>query len=1540
MSQPRRNSRPTTGSVSGRLSSVTLSPEQIEKMKKDIQEGFRNADTEEALTVMGENNGWSRAMMLTTPHLMTEMHMFLMTFSRIPQIRFFPQLSCVKLMHVGLQSMQDISCLTLMEELWLVDNDIQKIEGLQSMPRLRKLFLQGNRITSMEGLQHTKYIRELWLCRNQITAITHVQHMTHLRALWMAGNPIASLSNLPFSATLSRLNELNLSGCQLHSLDDVAHIAVLPCLRKLWFADPLFGPNPLSQLNNYTTFTVHIVHSLEELDFNAIMPEQRGTAEAIHAKKAMYYKARVASVEKNWNVLERRTSQAVDAKVKALCTSVRDLSDALAPIAAELAERQAYAAGTLLQPEATYATSALDALRADMERAIGTHTVAMQKLLTGLRSAVERSSALQQRLRERLCAELHSGGNIKLEEGGPKDEWFQAAVDAIQSQFDVKRFTRRGIKGVRVNRVRRIVNRGQRLHFDHVVKGLCINMAEPTHQAAFVSLAAPVAPQVDLQDAVLQHALVYGVQPAPCTDPATTQYLRLTSGQREGFPLTNSLFVADELRLREAEKQRTSLTARAAGPGLLSAQVVLCRAYVGACEQLKGPTQHCMIAEHVYAKVFADNVLSAFRVDEEDKNVAVWHMFDRTLVVPEWVVDYTYLSEEVDRGGDTEECLGQPDVFQDFVGAQLPNVDPADWLDVLDFGTPLLEVMQQCQKESTADTIAQAEVAKVQSQAESVVSTAEAKASSASTSAPLSVHTLGTYAQQLGTTVEDLSFVQLRWRKITAVPDTFCTATLSSLTSLDLSKNDISTFAWAAVSTTAPNLQYLFLRDNNLAVIDAGSAVFAQLLVLDISNNVIDDVRAFEGVPRTFPSLRSLQTEGNLFILNRPHQELYLTALLTESIMQGQLVQINQLRWELPTQQSVARLLYDRTLDFSLKSVETGDSNTSLALQYVVQVANAAAWDPERTMDVFSLDGAVVPYRFYEAAITGLCARPELTDPQERSRFMLNKVIKAIQRMNARSPRKTSNASAQEPLWHASLNLITTFAYSSSLTRALDFCESLVNLRHLFLRNHFIASLAPVLSLHKLETLDVQGNQIAVLPSLVSLTHLRVVNLGFNNLTSVAEMGVLRELVELNVNGNRLSSLDTDYIAQLKQLKVLLLAYNELNDTAEFYALREVPAIEVLDMSGNPLEGDNTPEDAFLYFVYHFKQLKMLNGQPIAPSTVQKANSEFAGRMSGDMVSERVKVPESSWGSVVELDLSRCGLREVSMLDRFPSLIILRLEYNTLSRVDAVAHLRYLRALDLSHNRVGSVPASSPAIGDTLRGLPQLESLSLASNGIDDLVRAALDLPRLKFLNLSQNGLTVLDRGLDRLPQLRELLVDGNRLREFGAECFANCTMINIVSANDNVLRAVEGLAKLRHLKTLSIGANRLADVGAVLSVLVSTPVSSLLCIGNPMARKTQYRATVLSCLTNLRVLDKQAVSAEERMQLPPPPPPPDTVTSATPQFVLDMNGTGAYMNVGLALLHPTVGGRMKVLHNQSRVDTADGISGFRFGMIGRGRKL
>ena len=240
------------------------------------------------------------------------------------------------------------------------------------------------------------------------------------------------------------------------------------------------------------------------------------------------------------------------------------------------------------------------------------------------------------------------------------------------------------------------------------------------------------------------------------------------------------------------------------------------------------------------------------------------------------------------------------------------------------------------------------------------------------------------------------------------------------------------------------------------------------------------------------------------------------------------------------------------------------------------------------------------------------------------------------------------------------------------------------------------ADLQSVAGHTELTSLSLNGCSITDISALSALTGLTTLSLEDNDITDLAPLSGLRSLTALYLGGN-------DGIASLEPL----------------YSLTK---LATLDITGREISSEEFDE-----LQKALPDCNILSDEPTA-TEISLGGKTFTS-------------------DVTELDLSNCGITDISALAECTQLETLNLSGNSISSISALASMPRLRALDISGNAVTSL---SPLIA-----LTSLESLNASGNQIST-VSALAGHTALTSLNLDGNPLSGIE-ALSGLTGLTEL---------------------------------------------------------------------------------------------------------------------------------------------------------------------------------------
>lgn len=299
--------------------------------------------------------------------------------------------------------------------------------------------------------------------------------------------------------------------------------------------------------------------------------------------------------------------------------------------------------------------------------------------------------------------------------------------------------------------------------------------------------------------------------------------------------------------------------------------------------------------------------------------------------------------------------------------------------------------------------------------------------------------------------------------------------------------------------------------------------------------------------------------------------------------------------------------------------------------------------------------------------------------------------------------------------------------------RRLHGLEQLLGLRRASFCNNELSRIEGLEHCALLEELSLEDNRIVRLENLAPLALLCRLDLGKNRIGCIDGLETLTRLTQLSLEDNEITSLAG--LAGAHSLMELYIGNNRLEVLNEVQHLKGLMRLIILDLSGNAL--CVTP-DYRSFAVFTLRKLKVLDGVGIEPADMHSAKEKFAGKLTTDVLIERLG--HSCWERVLELDLSRSKLRELDALRAhgFCHLRRLNLDSNLLVDLRCLPHLPALTVLSLSHNLVSTRPRSlgpGPALSTAARdagshgGLASLASLEVnPARGSTGPKRAVLSL--------------------------------------------------------------------------------------------------------------------------------------------------------------------------------------------------------------------
>ncbi|KAJ8411732.1 hypothetical protein AAFF_G00153700 [Aldrovandia affinis] len=483
-------------------------------------------------------------------------------------------------------------------------------------------------------------------------------------------------------------------------------------------------------------------------------------------------------------------------------------------------------------------------------------------------------------------------------------------------------------------------------------------------------------------------------------------------------------------------------------------------------------------------------------------------------------------------------------------------------------------------------------------------------------------------------------------------------------------------------------------------------------------------------------------------------------------------------------------------------------------------------------------------------------------------------LLSAAQLLTQLSPNPWNLTADPEPGW---TSMITALNLDGLRLSRLTNLDKLVNLRWASFNNNDITKAEGLDNCQNLEELSMNDNYISKMDGISKLHRLTRLSMNGNHLTGL-DGGVLERLPNLHflsLENNKISSLHG--IHRARSLFEFYIGNNNISTTRDIYHLKE---------------------NYRIYVVFHLPSLKALDGVAVETSEGKNAKNVYGGRLTLDVVTE--KLGHSDYSEISELDLQSTSIRTVDLApgDLFNGLEHVNLEHNNLTSFSGLVYLPNIKVLCLNYNHIESIlprQKAQPHLtsrqilyhkvissgygqqgqskgsrdtgpGDSLEPLmTNLEVLHLSHNGISNLANLQLSrLTNLKALFLQANDISQVE-GLEGLVHLRELDLDHNRIKALGETSFSGQAVLLELRMSENRLRELNHLQPLTELRRLFLDMNKLQELSEIDKLETLPSLIELSVTGNPVARRSQHRPSVVLRLSRLQVLDGMAVTLEER---------------------------------------------------------------------------
>ncbi|CAM4558214.1 unnamed protein product [Leuciscus chuanchicus] len=479
--------------------------------------------------------------------------------------------------------------------------------------------------------------------------------------------------------------------------------------------------------------------------------------------------------------------------------------------------------------------------------------------------------------------------------------------------------------------------------------------------------------------------------------------------------------------------------------------------------------------------------------------------------------------------------------------------------------------------------------------------------------------------------------------------------------------------------------------------------------------------------------------------------------------------------------------------------------------------------------------------------------------------------------------------------------------------------QNLGNLTVLHLNENLITNInfsafSPLISLKKVNLTRNHLNTISKVQPLFLLPQLQEVHVGINGFTSfqsseVSNISLRLKVLDLSKNPLKVFSITADIFPLLDNL---ILAFITENMTWDVQDKRYLKSVQHLNVSGIQLPLEKIT-DLLQTFNSSLASLRLhslgdVKVRALIRNVCLISSLRFLGLQRNNITS--ISKDEMQFCTqLTELDLSHNRLSSVPAVVRsLPGLHLLDLTFNNITNISRVdfANLTQLRTLQIFGNKISLIEDFA------FKDLKALATLMIGSNRLPNGYFKK-DLPKLESLDLSNNKLDSLCRGdFESLKSLKNLSLPDNKISSIEAGAFnglTNLTFLNLQSNKLSQSSIKESVfSSLPNLKTLLLNNNHISyDNQEALAQPPFQNLGKLKTLNIFSQINTGMRHLPLNLFMGLRSLEELQAENLNINSLHP-----DTFTYTPSLLELDLNRNNFYSLTGTEFLPLRV---LKTLH-------------------------
>lgn len=388
-------------------------------------------------------------------------------------------------------------------------------------------------------------------------------------------------------------------------------------------------------------------------------------------------------------------------------------------------------------------------------------------------------------------------------------------------------------------------------------------------------------------------------------------------------------------------------------------------------------------------------------------------------------------------------------------------------------------------------------------------------------------------------------------------------------------------------------------------------------------------------------------------------------------------------------------------------------------------------------------------------------------------------------------------------------NNVKIIYLNSNKINKIENLKTCYNLKELFLQNNKIKVIENLPN--TLIKLDLSNNFISNLTGIESAFRLVWINLENNNIKIISPVNRLCNITELYCANNLINNFDDCCkLGKLKNLEILDISGNEVVNNTKNFRITMVyycPNLKFLNRDIVNLKEKNVSMEFFTGKLTSEILEKRIGENNCSNNLVELNLSSLKLKDDSELFSKE------TYPKLKKLNLSKNNFTSFIIFGSIPTLLELNLSYNLFVEIfpkkgkrNKSFNLQNLIYLDMSSNQLINL--------NGIQYFSKLKKLKIQQNSISKI--DTLDkMNQLNYLNISFNKLRSCDKtNIGILPALKIFICDNNYLKNI--TCFEKYYSLEILSFNSNKITdmgCLENLSRLENLASLSLINNPITKI-------------------------------------------------------------------------------------------------------------------------------